>query len=256
MALPFLVEPEPVPSQRMLYCTPEEAATLLAHLPAGAVERELPGSSEHAYLDRYIVKPWGHEIRVYDDRWLDVWRLSIEAGKGTSVHAHPRKDTCLICIEGEGAMSTGAGEEIPLVEGSVVHIGAGAVHASFSAVGMSLIEVETPRDKFDLVRIEDRFGRAGQPYEAVGESRREPCPLVAHAGGPPGARLRRHCATGCFRFNLESGARILRSPHDLVVAISLESSSVLRRELMVLGIDALTAVTHHELYLTVRSNHR
>ena len=87
-------------------------------------------------------------------------------------------------------------------------------------------------------------------------SQREPCPLVAHPGGPAQARLRRHCATGCLRFNLESAEQTRRSPHDLVVAISLDTSSVLNRELIVLGVDALCGVTRGQLYLTVRSNHR
>lgn len=256
MSIAHITERKPVSPQRVLHLTAEDAARLLAHLPGGAAERELPGSGPHAYLDRLIVKPWGHELRIYDDRWMDAWRLAIEPGNGTSLHAHPRKDTCLICIGGEAVLATGAGEEIPLVEGSVVHIRPGALHGTFTAVGVDLLEVELPRDKFDLVRIDDRYGRAGDPYEDAYASQREPCPLRPCPTGPPQARLRRHCATGCFRFNLESGSQTWRSPYDLVAAIALETSSVLKRELMVLGSDALVGVNRAQTYLTVRSNHR
>lgn len=255
-ANPYLVSQDPVAPQRMLHVTPRDAEVLLAHVPGQAVEREQPGSPEHAYLDRYIRKPWGHELRVYDDRWIDVWRLAIGAGKSTSLHAHPRKDTCLICIGGSGVLESGSGAPIPLAEGTVVHIGPAALHRTTTVAGVSLLEVELPRDKFDLVRIGDRYGRAGSSYEGEDASSPEPCPLVEHAGGPPGARLRRHCATGCFRFNLERGARAWRNPGDLVAAISLDTSAVLSRELIVLGAGAGGALDRTELYLTVRTNHR
>jgi quercetin dioxygenase-like cupin family protein len=256
MAIPQLVVPNPIAPQRILRVSARDAATLLAHLPAGAVQRELPGSPEHAYLDRYIVKPWGHELRVYDDRLIDVWRLSIEAGMGTSLHGHPRKETGLICIGGSGVLETGSGELIPLEEGSVVHVGAGALHRTSTTDGISLLEVELPRDKFDLVRIDDGYGRAGTSYEGEEASQREPCPLVGQPAGPPEARLRRHCATGCFRFNLEIGAQAWQMPHDIVAVISLDTSTVLSRELTVLGVDGLAAIDRRGLYLTVRSNHR
>lgn len=33
--------------------------------------------------------------------------------------------------------------------------------------GISLFEIETPVDKFDLVRLRDSYGREGKPYEDV-----------------------------------------------------------------------------------------
>jgi quercetin dioxygenase-like cupin family protein len=222
---------------------------------APAVERELPGGDAHAYLDGYIVKPWGHELRIYDDRRMDVWRLAVEPGKSTSLHAHPRKDTCLICIGGEAVLTTGASEEISLVDGSVVHIERGALHATYSERGVALLEVDLPRDKLDLVRVGDRYGRVGEPYEDADASQPEPCPLVLCQGGPPQARLRRYCATGSFRFALERGSREWSRSRDFVAGISLDARSVLDRELIVLGGDALS-VNRTQTYLTVRSNHR
>jgi hypothetical protein len=143
-----------------------------------------------------------------------------------------------------------------VIEGSVVHIRAGALHETFAEGGADLLEVEVPRDKFDLVRIDDRYGRAGQRYEGAAASRREPCPLEPCPGGSPQARLRRHCATGCFRFNVESADQAQRSARDLVVALPLDIRSVLERELVVLSGETLTAVNRTQTLLTVRSNHR
>ena len=255
MSMFQLIESDPIPLQRVLRCTARDAARLLAHLPPVA-EREVPGTAGHAYLDGYIVKPWGHELRVYDDAWVDVWRLAIEAGKGTSLHAHPRKETSLICIGGAGVLETGAGEQIALAEGIVVHIRPCALHRTFTDEGVSLIEVELPRDKFDLVRIGDSYGRTGQRYEGAEAAEREPCPLHPHPAGPPRARLRRHCATGCFRFALETCSQTALGRHDLVASVLLDTSSVLDHELIVYGGGVPAATMRDGLYLTVRSNHR
>jgi hypothetical protein len=214
--------------------------------------REMPGSARHAYLDDVIVKPWGHELRVYDDRWLDIWRLAIQPGTSTSTHAHVRKHTWLICLGGEAVLSTAAGD-ITLVERSVAHICPGEVHATFTTQGADLLEIELPRDKLDLVRIADGYGRTGEPYEAADASRPEPCPLDRCPIGPRQARLRRHCATGRFHFSLESPSHAQCNPDDLIVAVALDTSAVLRHELIAPDHDAASGV---QTYLTVRSSQR
>jgi mannose-6-phosphate isomerase-like protein (cupin superfamily) len=239
----------------LVRCTRQDAARVLAHLQREPVQREVPGSAAHRYLDDCITKPWGHEIRVYDDRWIDVWQLFIDAGRGTSLHAHPRKDTYLVCVQGEGMLLTGGGDAITLREGTVLRVGPGALHASFSIVGMILLEVELPRDKFDLVRIDDRYGRTGETYEPDGASRRQPCPLLPEVSGPPAARLRRY-VTGGWRFDLEMGLPARRDSHDLVAAISLDTVAVLNREPAVLTGDAVHAMASSQLFLTARRTHQ
>jgi mannose-6-phosphate isomerase-like protein (cupin superfamily) len=245
----------PAAAMGLVRCTRRDAARVLAQLQREPVRREVPGSDAHRYLDDRITKPWGHEIRVYDDRWIDVWQLFVDAGRGTSLHAHPRKDTYLVCVEGEGLLLTGRGDAITLREGTVLRVRPGALHASFSILGMILLEVELPRDKFDLVRIDDRYGRAGEAYERDGASRRQPCRLLPEAGGPPEARLRRHLAGG-WRFDLETGLQARRDSHDLVAAISLDAVAVLNRELTVLTGDAVHAMASQQLFLTARRTHR
>ena len=253
MALPYVIHPQAPPAQRVVHPTARDAARVLAHQPRGTVMREAPGSSRDAYLDDLITKPWGHEMRVYDDLLTDVWLLKLESGCRTSLHAHPRKDTCLICVDGEGALITGADERIGLTPGSVVHIHAGALHRSVAETCLTLVEVETPRDKFDLVRIEDSYGRTGTRYEDPLKSQPQPCPLVEQLGGPPRARLRQHSITGEFRFNLESGAHARRRPDELVAAIILPVNRARGDAVRVLSRQALTARGNGELHLTIRS---
>jgi hypothetical protein len=215
----------------------------------------VPGSARHAYLDDLIVKPWGHELRVYDDRWLDIWRLAIELGTSTSTHAHVRKRTWADLPRRGGGAVNGGGRHYAGRAQRGAHL-PGAVHATASAQGADLLEMELPRDKLDLVRVANGYGRAGEPYEAADASRPEPCPLDRCPIGPREARLRRHCATGCFRFSLESASQAWCNPDDLIVALALDTSSVLRHELIALGHDAASAVDGVHTYLTVRRNQR
>ncbi len=137
-----------------------------------------------------------------------------------------------------------------------MHIHAGALHRSVAQTCLTLVEVETPRNKFDLVRIDDSYGRTGTRYEDPLESRPQPRPLVEQFGGPPRARLRQHTMTGEFRFNLESGAHARRRPDELVAAIVLPVDRAAADAVRVLGRRELTSSANDELYLTIRSNHR
>jgi len=41
----------------------------------------------------------------------------------------------------------------------------GVFHSTLAKTPLEMIEVETPNDKSDLLRLEDSYGRSGQPYE-------------------------------------------------------------------------------------------
>lgn len=118
------------------------------------------------YLNGYISKPWGHECRVYIDNIHDIWKLTILPGHETSTHCHPRKDTVLLCLSGEGRFRCTYGART-VKSGDFVHVRKGAFHstANIGNSDLELIEVEMPRNKFDLVRMEDSYGRAANGYE-------------------------------------------------------------------------------------------
>jgi len=240
---------------RILRCEDSDAVAL-ARLLAQDDGRD---DARLAYLDLCIKKPWGYEIRIYDDVVSEAWLLCLEPGASTSMHAHPRKATLLLCVDGSGRLTTGEGEQIALTPGAVVQIMPGSRHQSSTEQGMRLIEVEAPRDKTDLVRFADGSGRAHQGYEGVDAAcaqavaGRELAPLRPARQGPPRARVRESCSDGDLRFRLEGGSQIAARTDGLHAAISLEVGPILRHEFTVLDAAAAAAAPRAATYLTVRS---
>lgn len=109
-----------------------------------------------------VPKPWGSEREVYKEGAISIWRLVLDAGAETSMHAHPNKETVLAVQSGECLFETYSGESI-LRAGDMVLIKAGAFHRTKTKDGAVVIEMESPPNKNDLVRIDDKYGR-GQGY--------------------------------------------------------------------------------------------
>jgi protease I len=239
-------------TRRTVTATQQDAAAMVRLLTRTQVEQERPGSADHSYLDHLIAKPWGSEFRVYDDALVDVWLLRLDAGSQTSMHCHPRKDTVLLCLHGEGVLITGDSRRLPMGPGSVTHIKPGAAHRTLSRTGLTLVEIETPRDKFDQIRLDDASGRAGRAYESADAVERELDPLQRVTNGPPRARLRPATATGAFSFELERGVALQPGADGLTFAISLDASAILRHEILIAGPDTLSAVPPDHTYLTIR----
>ncbi len=191
---------------------------------------------EDDHLNELIPKPWGFEYRVFADDFLDVWHLSIGPGHGTSTHVHPRKVTSLLCLAGEGMMNTLSGE-LPVSQGTAVRIGAGAFHGTRSTgtEPLHLVEVEAPRNKFDLIRLRDGYNREREGYESKHATLNDTAPSrpVPYL---PSARLRTGCPDGRFRFEIRAGMDIFyrRREQDLF-HIPLGVSGVVAGELQILA---------------------
>lgn len=114
-----------------------------------------------------VGKPWGYEYLLYSTPSVELWYLRIEPGQRTSMHCHPTKKTGLVVLKGSGVLSF-LNDEMDLDSLSKVMIRPGLFHSTeaTSGKGLSLLEIETPPDKNDLVRMEDRYGRTNTPYEA------------------------------------------------------------------------------------------
>jgi len=113
-----------------------------------------------------VRKPWGYEYLVYENPEVALWLLYIEQGKGTSLHCHPKKTTGLILLEGEAELGFIADSKI--IQGpSKQMIRRGLFHSTraLSSPGVFLLEIETPNDKEDLVRLFDEYGRSSAGYE-------------------------------------------------------------------------------------------
>ena len=122
------------------------------------------------YKNRVVMKPWGHEYLIFENDCVAVWFLFIKKGFSTSMHCHPRKKTSLIILSGN-AMSNTSLRRRYLRGGDAVIIEKGVFHSTkaLSNDGIFLLEIETPPDKTDLVRLEDRYGRASSGYEGITE---------------------------------------------------------------------------------------
>ncbi|MEO3976555.1 cupin domain-containing protein [Streptomyces sp. CAU 1734] len=190
---------------------------------------------QDAHLDEIIPKPWGYEYRAFVDDFFDLWSLHIESGHGTSVHVHPRKLTYLLCLGGTG-MTTGLDrDEIPLREGTVLRIAAGAFHGTRNTGDepLELIEVEVPRNKFDLIRLQDDYDRAGTAYETF--SLEEPSHPMRAIPSHPNTRMRARTPDHRFRFTLRTGMDIFYRPDPKdIFHIPLHIAGAVNRDIEIL----------------------
>lgn len=111
-----------------------------------------------------VNKPWGKEWLLYSNGQVSCWILNIRKGESTSLHAHPRKLTGVILLDGVVQLSfLNSGHMMQALDKTVLHPHVFHKHKAMS--DCTLLEVETPPDKLDLVRLGDQYGREGEPYE-------------------------------------------------------------------------------------------
>jgi mannose-6-phosphate isomerase-like protein (cupin superfamily) len=127
-----------------------------------------------SYADVIVNKPWGHEYLVYENEHVGLWYLHIEKNRSTSMHCHPQKNTGLVLLKGETITSflNGSTEMTSLKK---IMIRRGMFHSTkaMSTEGAHIFEIETPKNKRDLVRLEDSYGRELSPYEAKSKEKQK-----------------------------------------------------------------------------------
>jgi len=118
------------------------------------------------FKDILVKKPWGAEYLLFENDFCAIWILNINYMQHTSMHCHVEKSTSLICLDGEVSCSTLENNNIlkPL---DGIHFNKKIFHQTQSIWknGSHVLEIETPVNKFDLVRINDNYGRCGKEYE-------------------------------------------------------------------------------------------
>lgn len=127
---------------------------------------------------KIIKKPWGYEHRIYINHSLEIWKLFLDPQASTSFHCHPHKDTLLLCIQGTLNFETTSGTR-KLTPGECVFIERGALHRTSSNNTAILLEVESPPEKNDLIRIQDKYGRNRIGYEIKNSTYDKPIQKVA-----------------------------------------------------------------------------
>jgi len=154
---------------------------MIHQLHASSLDYEmLQGKDNHLadnldYDNRIVKKPWGYEYLVFENESVAIWMLHVARTQRTSTHAHPNKSTALILLHGECAKISSLAQNYFIKESDCLMIGKGAFHCTeansnistkpFSQNGIWVMEIESPVDKADLVRLKDDYGRSGTAYE-------------------------------------------------------------------------------------------
>ena len=116
------------------------------------------------YDDVVVIKPWGYEYLAYKNDEVAIWFLHINCNQKTSMHCHTQKTTGLLLLNGIAKFLA----DSRIIEGpSKQMIRRGLFHQTeaISPEGINLLEIETPIDKNDLVRLKDSYGRSEKGYE-------------------------------------------------------------------------------------------
>ncbi len=116
-------------------------------------------------LPKRVEKPWGHEIWwARTERYVGKL-LHVRRGESLSLQYHQVKDETILVQSGRLLFETRAPHElelraVELLPGQAFHITPGTVHRMTALEDCDIFEVSTP-ELDDVVRLEDRYGRAG-----------------------------------------------------------------------------------------------
>jgi acetolactate synthase I/II/III large subunit len=128
------------------------------------------------YSKVIVKKPWGYEYLVFENEFVAIWMLHIVRKRKTSMHSHPKKRTSLILLAGNATCYHLEGsEKLNPMEGIVIDEGVFHLTEASSELpidpqsenGIWVMEIESPPNKADLVRMKDEYGRSGKAYEGT-----------------------------------------------------------------------------------------
>ena len=107
-------------------------------------------------------RPWGHYEILYDGKDCKVKLITVKPGHRLSYQYHFERDELWKVISGKG-MVTLNGSEIPVLEGSVIHICKFVKHRVKNTGSDDLVFVEIQVGSYfgedDIVRLEDDYER-------------------------------------------------------------------------------------------------
>jgi mannose-6-phosphate isomerase len=110
-----------------------------------------------------VPKPWGYElIFAKTERYVGKI-LHINRGESLSLQFHEIKEETLFIVAGELKLTIeveGDRREVMLRTGEAFHIPPRMIHRMEAVDDTDVAEVSTP-ELDDVVRLEDRYGRAG-----------------------------------------------------------------------------------------------
>lgn len=114
-----------------------------------------------------VIKPWGSEYKIFTNNISSTKLLKINEGKKTSLHCHPIKKTGFILLDGKVDVDLGFYNTSTFNSISKLMIRPGLFHCTSNNYDKvsTILEIETPIDKDDLVRFKDEYGRENTSYE-------------------------------------------------------------------------------------------
>jgi mannose-6-phosphate isomerase len=125
----------------------------------------LSGLDAWATDARKVEKPWGHEL-IWAETGAYVGKvLFVKAGESLSLQFHRVKDESWLVESGRAKLELGSAGDPVLAEeviaaGATFHFRPGTVHRVTALEDTTIVEISTP-ELDDVVRLEDRYGRAG-----------------------------------------------------------------------------------------------
>ncbi len=120
--------------------------------------------SRYSATPRKVEKPWGWELVWAEAEGYVGKVLFVRAGESLSLQYHEVKDESWLVQEGRATLELGdVGDELGTFEitaGDAFRFRPRTVHRVTAVEDTLVIEVSTPQ-LTDVVRLEDRYGRAG-----------------------------------------------------------------------------------------------
>lgn len=120
------------------------------------------GRSEHR-VHRQVYRPWGHYDSVDAGQRYQVKRITVSPGAKLSVQMHHHRAEHWIVVSGTANVTLDGAEHL-LTENQSIYLPVGAVHSleNPGKIPLELIEVQVGSylGEDDIVRLEDRYGRA------------------------------------------------------------------------------------------------
>ena len=123
-----------------------------------ALTRE--GLEAFAFSARRVEKPWGYELVWAHSEHYCGKLLFIRRGEQLSLQFHNQKDETIYVHQGRIEIELGEGAPEVVGAGAAFRIPPGTVHRWRVLEDSLVLEASTP-ELDDVVRLEDRYGRAG-----------------------------------------------------------------------------------------------
>jgi quercetin dioxygenase-like cupin family protein len=111
-----------------------------------------------------VQKPWGYEVHwAKTDRYVGKI-IHIDKGHALSLQYHNIKDETIYVLAGKLLFEIDVDGKLvqqEMAPGEAVHVTPRTVHRMTAIEDCDVLEASTP-ELTDVVRLEDRYGRAGQ----------------------------------------------------------------------------------------------